>query len=373
VREQRDGAGRLTDNEDATAMKATEPIEVKKPIATVTSTATEEPVSEPQKKGFGSEHILWFLGLVPVGLAAIKILIVSGGDPQVFNYLLRNLNVVALVISIILPLIPLAAFWFLVSYFDRRYSLPKDERKEMPFWFSQFVWLAWLASIGSMSVNFAFGSSVVIISILVIRLIQRLRYKKAVANTPVDQLTPPRNRAAFGAGSYVAVLCVQFLFNGGVPWISTESIVVKGSDNQATDERGQVVEVGDPWTTILLWPRDIQIVETKSIISREPCVVDSTFLSGTVGGRVFGLFNSHQVKAKPCPNRNNHAPLSKTSDDETPSAPQKPPDVEPPAAPVKSMEPPNPSPVEPQRLPPSSGTAPLTTPPPATKNPPASG
>ncbi|KKC00888.1 hypothetical protein [Mycolicibacter arupensis] len=65
------------------------------------------------KKSHGmlSEGSIWLWGLAPVLFAALRVLMVSRGDSETLRALVQNLNVTALVLSTLLPLAPLAAFW----------------------------------------------------------------------------------------------------------------------------------------------------------------------------------------------------------------------------------------------------------------------
>jgi hypothetical protein len=83
---------------------------------------------------FVQKHLLWMLGLIPFGLAAFKILTVSKGDPEVFGYLVQQLDIVGLVLSVTLPMIPITIFWIWVMWYDRRRRMPKAKRSDLEEW-----------------------------------------------------------------------------------------------------------------------------------------------------------------------------------------------------------------------------------------------
>jgi hypothetical protein len=81
-------------------------------------------------RNFVSAHVLWILGLAPFILAALKILMISGNDSEVFGFLIHDLDVVGIVLSVTLPLVPLTLFWVWFMWWDRRRLIPKLERIE---------------------------------------------------------------------------------------------------------------------------------------------------------------------------------------------------------------------------------------------------
>jgi hypothetical protein len=58
---------------------------------------------------FVRTNLSWILGLVPFGLAAFQVLWISVGDPHVFGYIMQDLNVVTVVLTVSLPLIRVEA------------------------------------------------------------------------------------------------------------------------------------------------------------------------------------------------------------------------------------------------------------------------
>jgi len=73
---------------------------------------TKDRVATPSFADFLSEHFLWILGLAPFTVAALNILVLSGGDQGVIGYLATNLNVTTLLMGAVVQLIPVTVWIF---------------------------------------------------------------------------------------------------------------------------------------------------------------------------------------------------------------------------------------------------------------------
>lgn len=249
---------------------------------------------------FLREHLIWVLGLAPFLLAAIKFLTASGGNPQVFNYLLLNLNLVALMLSIGLPVLPLAGFWGVVAYCDKRFSIPEGERKEQAYWVVFAACLAFGASLAGMNVIHAITSVSLVMLILFTRAYDFRRNKRHLGSTRF-RMRHLLEGPPFDAFPYVMVIAFQLLFTAGISWISTENITIKDEGNTSTQIVAQVISVDSPWTTILVTKsRQIRIVETENIVSREPCKADASIWGSTVSTVISGLLDNSPGEVSVC-------------------------------------------------------------------------
>ena len=129
----------------------------------------------PTPAEFVRKNFVWILGLIPIAAAGVRILTASGGDSEVFLYLLRNLNVVQLVLATIMPLVPLGSFWALIAWIDwkrrtRRATQNNSEWIETPIIFI----LVFLMSLMAM-----FYLVISIAVLVVIILVRRHRTKKS--------------------------------------------------------------------------------------------------------------------------------------------------------------------------------------------------
>ena len=82
------------------------------------------PVPVPSRPG-SPELSIWAWSLIAVGIVALRILIVSGGNPETAFALLQNLNVTAIVLATLSPFLAvLVAFfgWIAVGNYVRRYK-----------------------------------------------------------------------------------------------------------------------------------------------------------------------------------------------------------------------------------------------------------
>lgn len=77
------------------------------------------------------ERTIWLLGtLIPVLLAALRLMVVSQGDPETLRSLVQDLNITALLLATVIPLagtiLTLTAFFLVVSTYDQT---KKESRK----------------------------------------------------------------------------------------------------------------------------------------------------------------------------------------------------------------------------------------------------
>ena len=97
----------------------------------------------PSPTEFIRSNLVWILGLVPIALAGLRIWTVSRGDTEVFLYLLKNLNVVQLILAIIIPLTPVMVFWSWVAWVDWQRRTPRAKQVEMiPDWVDIPIFIA---------------------------------------------------------------------------------------------------------------------------------------------------------------------------------------------------------------------------------------
>ena len=250
--------------------------------------------SLPEPKQFLRQNTVWILGLIPFVLAAVKVLTASGGDPQVFTSLLQNLDLTALVLSSVLPIIPLALFWVGVSYLDARLAIPKATRSESP----SYVRLIFIAGIPAMvlymTVTHALTSALLIALVINGRWFEKRAYRKRQLRLGADA-TPKHHPRPLNAWSWslVVVLAIQAIVSPDSSWIPTEMIQSKVHGQII----GRVLSVNGDWTTILGRPPHIIIVPTPDVSSRELCSIDAFFLSRTVWSEIIvAILPSSKIK-----------------------------------------------------------------------------
>ena len=72
-----------------------------------------EPGSRDVITAWMLDNLVWILGLIPVLLSAIRIYAVAGGDEAVLRALVVDLDVVALFLATVLPVLPY--YWFFLG------------------------------------------------------------------------------------------------------------------------------------------------------------------------------------------------------------------------------------------------------------------
>jgi hypothetical protein len=60
------------------------------------------------------QRSIWLWSLAPIFFAALRVLVVSRGDPETLRALVQNLNVTALVLATLLPVAATLAFWVML-------------------------------------------------------------------------------------------------------------------------------------------------------------------------------------------------------------------------------------------------------------------
>ncbi|WP_199255246.1 hypothetical protein [Mycolicibacterium mengxianglii] len=210
--------------------------------------------------GLIRDHIVWILGLIPFVLAAFSVLFTSAGDPQIFGYIIQNLNVVSLFLTVTLPLIPVSLVFISLYYLARSIQTPKDKRDS--FSFERNILAVAVILLGALmmpliAVYFFTGVFFTLISQAVTARCRNEKFTVLAANL--------RN-LFLGLSVVGGTLIVTFSWN----WLPTEALDVKGQPITS----GQVLSSDGEWTKFLedsRARRTVHIVRTSDIKSRTPC------------------------------------------------------------------------------------------------------
>lgn len=216
---------------------------------------------------FVRNNILWCLGLLPFAIAAVNILSVSGGDPAIFGYLIKGLNIGSLVIGVILPLIPVFIIWTALMWVIANPHRLTDWRAmvRLPGF---ALMLAVAISIATIQLGY--------LAIIVFSLIMWGSWKGVAAVR-----TACRRRArgplapAVHAPPYDYPLLIAFLLLTSLlsliympyNWLPDESIKVKGAE----PAMGKVLSWDEVWTTYLGLYGKVVIVHSDDVEWRHPC------------------------------------------------------------------------------------------------------
>ena len=236
----------------------------------------DQKFSLPTPTQFVGEHLPWVLGVVPFALAAVNVLAVSGGDPQVFSYLLQDLGIVALILSVVIPLIPVAILLMLLGWLTERRTIPKGERPEMHYTMLFFVGMGLGGALLTITISWLAVILILAIFIEIDRYFDHRRSLKSKFRYGADVKTATTFPGVFRFAVMVGVLMVQALV-AGVNWLPNEVIETKG----APAVSGQVFTSDGQWTIFRDLKNRIHIVRADDVVSRQPCYRDTTFLGKT--------------------------------------------------------------------------------------------
>lgn len=216
---------------------------------------------------FVRKNILWFLGLLPFVIAAVNILSMSGGDPAIFGYIIKGLNIGSLVIGVILPLIPVFIIWTALMWIVANPPHVTDWRiaLKMP----GFVFLIAVAiSVVTIQVGY--------LAIILLSLIMWGSWKGVAAvRTMCRRRTSGPQASVVHAPPYDYPLLITFLLLTSLMsliympygWLPDESIKVKGSEPAL----GKVLSWDEVWTTYLGLDGKVVVVHSDDVEWRHPC------------------------------------------------------------------------------------------------------
>jgi len=247
----------------------------------------------PTLTEFLREHIVWILGLVPFALAGMRILIISQGNVEVLTALLLDLNVVALVLGTLLPIVPTLSFWAIVYWFERRRRTTRADQSHPSPMASGWIGLA----VGLILSAASFFTTLPNIGLLVFFLVARgLRYVR-------DRR---RHGEQFDDGAHIRLdmlNCVVLAIVGSVVsiytmWIPTEVINIKGHQPEVE----YVLSSDREWTTHLAAYSQgngrLHIDKTSDVESRRPCSQVTRWFQ-----RPIITFTYHPAQSPQCPPR----------------------------------------------------------------------
>jgi len=212
---------------------------------------------------FVREHLVWFLGLLPLLFACFRVLIASGGNTETLKALVQNLDVTSLALATLLPFASSAMFWvnivMLVGGTSKR-SDPTQGKSKSGGKFLFFVatcTVIWL----TMPVGYLIANSVVLALILLFAVLSRLSSTlgKALAGLTAIAMV-------------LVVIIAPFAFAG--MWLPSEQIRIKSSarDGQSTapDDvyTGFVLSSDEVWTKFMDWEKQIFIVRSDTVLNR---------------------------------------------------------------------------------------------------------
>jgi hypothetical protein len=229
-----------------------------------------------QIASFVREHAVWCLGLLPFVVATINIVVLSGGKPQVFGYLVKNLDIVGLILSSCVPLISVICLWATSVWLSTDSNWRSKSRSDIESMLYIFALFGFLISLMTTQLTYlmvmAFSFAV-----------HGYRYMRARCRNRLVKdtfgvrylVTPlPRYGYAHLIASLGLICFISILFLPPT-WLPTENIEVRNT----APFSGQMIALDGEWTMLLRSTGNVQIVHTADMESRVPCE-DSQFLLG---------------------------------------------------------------------------------------------
>jgi len=202
------------------------------------------------------ENLVWILGLIPVLLSAIRIYAVAGGDEAVLRALVDDLDVIALFLATVLPVLPYYWFFLGVVLLDSsvfRKARENSLRKRIIAALAMFA-------IGGFMMQWSRSSISLTVILCIVMLIFMIRAKFFARGFPGVKI-----------GLFLLVASVVLVFAAvRYPWIPAELITLEGEPVK----RGYVLSESDSGLTIMWRGGGLQLVDAASVKSRQFCTTE---------------------------------------------------------------------------------------------------
>lgn len=207
----------------------------------------------PPLLSFFKENAVWWLGLVPVALAAIRVLVVSGGNPELLKALVVGLDVTDLVLATLLPVLPVILFWvwiwWIFTPYAHRYGPEEPD------------WHHYLSIAPMVLVVAVLPLDGLLINIGVLAVLFVFRYFR---NRGRGKRSVP---ARVDLSGWVVLIGLNAIVYANSMWLPSENIDV---DTQKP-VKAYVLSSDVRWTTYLVEDGPIRTVASASVKDREVC------------------------------------------------------------------------------------------------------
>ncbi|WP_029151241.1 hypothetical protein [Microbacterium indicum] len=229
----------------------------------MTATNPEKP-EKPSLLGRAWTHAAILIAILPVVVAAIRVMLYSGGDPVVMKTLVETLNILTLLLGTFLPLLPLLvyfAFQMLMARTPAFNAAIRTAKGRLALFAGAAFWLL----LGP------FPATVWLVGAVVFGLVTGwllLRYVKPWRRlhewmAPGPGKTPPTSPA------YITtiVLLVTLLVVPQGMWLPLERVTRSGSADQFV----YVLKDAEGWTTTITNNRSIDVFKSSEVTARVVC------------------------------------------------------------------------------------------------------
>lgn len=224
------------------------------------------PVAEIERGAdFVREHLVWFLGLLPLLIACLRVLVASGGNTETLKALVQSLNVTALVLATLLPFASTVIVWalFVSALSKKRRSaanIKKGSGNIIGKWFA-FIAAALMVWF-TMPINYVVANISAVVVIVLFAIVSGLasRISKILVG-----LT--------GIGVLVLLVLAPFVVAG--IWLPSEHIKIKAETRDGSVIRPESLQAGfvlssdEVWTKYMDWDKRVHIVRSDDVLERQ--------------------------------------------------------------------------------------------------------
>ncbi|MEB3065666.1 hypothetical protein [[Mycobacterium] zoologicum] len=217
----------------------------------------------------------WMWGLAPIIFAALRVLVVSRGDPETLRALVQNLNATALVLATILPFGAAVSVACAVAMFISKGPHPL---------FFALVVLTLVLVLFAMPV-WQIGASAAV-AFTVIAIVLFARFIAARAQKTAENGIPTKPVIILVLFTILMVLCSPFIYLIGWSgmWLPQEHITVAGTDVRPA----YILSSGERWTSYMDDDRKVHLVPTPAITHRDAVGSSGSWLDKSLADNVYG-------------------------------------------------------------------------------------
>jgi hypothetical protein len=241
-------------------------------------------VSKEASGGTQKSRGLWadfgvLAAVLPIGLAALRIVVYSGGDPTLMRVLIQTLNITTLLLGTVLPVLPmlfLLALQPLIADMSLARTLVSRGASRRRWWLLLILVLPVLyLLVGPWPTTlrtFGYGAGALALGVIVVWIIgvHRARrshapWRQALKVRVTFAKLPPVGRSSHVFLAPVFVVAVVLFMPQG-SWLPLESIQV---DQKQVD--GYVLQIEDWWATLLTKDRVVERYPADLVTDRQVC------------------------------------------------------------------------------------------------------
>lgn len=217
----------------------------------------------------------WMWGLAPIVFAALRLLVVSHGDPETLRALVQNVNATALVLATILPFGAAVAVACAVAMFISKGPHPL---------FFALVVLTFVLVLIAMPV-WQIGASAAVTSVIV-GTVFFARSITARAQKTAENSGPTKPVIIMVLFTILIVLCSPFIYLIGWSgmWLPQEHLTVSGTDVRPA----YILSSDERWTSYMDDERKVHLVPTPAITHRDPVGPSGSWLDKSLADNVYG-------------------------------------------------------------------------------------